>query len=129
MKVCCRTGYLTQDSRLTSQVPYPLRYAAGCYPFENHFLIRLCRRLPVTRFMIFLYQSRGYQADDLRLSLNFICFSHIHFCRNIFAHQDSAIHVYTHTCACPDKAAQMYFSHVSPKPVLGMMNFCKLYKL
>ena len=41
----------------------------------------------------------------------------------MFEYQDSAIHVYAHTCACSDKAAQMYFSHVSPKPVLGMIEF------
>ena len=28
MKVCCQTGYRTQDPWLTSQVPYRLRYAA-----------------------------------------------------------------------------------------------------
>ena len=54
--------------------------------------------------------------------------SHIHFFRNIFAHQDSAIHVYPHTCACPDKAAQMYFGRVSPKPVLGMIKFLQFVK-
>ena len=40
------------------------------------------------------------------------------FFRNIFAHQDSAVNVYVHTCACPNKAAQMYFGRVSLKPVL-----------
>ena len=57
------------------------------------------------------------------LVIKSIRFPHKHFFRNIFGHQDSAIHVYPHTCACPDKAAQMYFGRVSPKPVLGMVEF------
>ena len=28
-----------------------------------------------------------------------------------------------HTCACLGKAAQMYFGHVTPKSVLGMIEF------
>ena len=28
-----------------------------------------------------------------------------------------------YSCACPDKAAQIYFSRVSPKPVFGMIEF------
>ena len=35
----------------------------------------------------------------------------------------SAIHVYAHTCICPDKAAQMYFGRISLEYVLGMINF------
>ena len=42
---------------------------------------------------------------------------------SFLTHQDSVIHVFTHTCACPDKAAHMYFGHVAPKPVLGMTEF------
>ena len=67
-----------------------------------------------------------YQADDLRVSLTSIRFSHIHFFGSIFAYQDSAIHVYGHTCAFPDKTAQMYFGRVSPKAVLGMIEFLQI---
>ena len=92
------------------------------YPFENHFLIRLRRRLPVTRFTMFQQKPHCYQADDMRLSLSLYAFRIYILFRNIFAHQDSAIHVYAHT-ACPDEAAQTYFGRVSPKPVLGMIEF------
>ena len=51
---------------------------------------------------------------------------HIHFFRNIFVHQDSAFHVYAHICACPDKAVQMYFSRVMPKPVEGIIEFLQI---
>ena len=88
------------------------------YPFENHFLMRLRRRLPVTRFTMYWYKPRGYQADDLCLSLSLYAFRIY-----IFPQHFCAIHVYAHTCACPYKAAQMYFGRVSPKPVLGMIEF------
>ena len=63
----------------------------GIILLENHFLIRLRRRLPVTRLTVFWHKPRGNQADDLRLS-----FTHKHFFRNIFAHQDSAIVIFSY---------------------------------
>ena len=35
----------------------------------------------------------------------------------------SAIHVYARTCACPEKAARMYFGRISLEHVLGMIDF------
>ena len=35
--------------------------------------------------------------------------------------KSSAINIYVHTCACPDKAGQMYVGRVSPQPDLGMI--------
>ena len=69
----------------------------GVILLENHFLIRLRRRLPVTRFTMFRYKPRGYQADEMPLSLSQYAFRIYFLFRNIFAHQDSAIHVYAHT--------------------------------
>ena len=68
---------------------------------------------------MFLYKPHGYQADDLRLPFAYTFF----FLQHIRASRDSAIHVYGHTCACPNKAAQMYFGRVSPKTVLGVIEF------
>ena len=95
------------------------------YLFENHFLIRLRGCFPVTRFSMLLYKPRGYQADDLRMSLTTIRFSHIPFSADIFRLRIkfNAVHVYAHTCICPDKAAQMYFGRISLEHVLGMINF------
>ena len=95
------------------------------YLFENHFLIRLRGRFPVTRFSMLLYKPRGYQADDLRMSLTTIRFSHIPFSADVFRLRIkfSAVHVCAHTCICPDKAAQMYFGRISLEHVLGMINF------
>ena len=72
-----------------------------------------------------LYKPRGYQADDLRMSLTSIRFSHIPFSADVFRLRIkfSAVHVYAHTCICPDKAAQMYFDRISLEHVLGMINF------
>ena len=44
-------------------------------------------------------------------------------CLSLSLYAFRAIHVYRHTCACPDKAAQMYFGRISLKPVLGMIEF------
>ena len=52
------------------------------------------------------FSSIPFSADVFRLRINF-----------------SAIHVYAHTCLCPDKAAQMYFDRISLEHVLGMINF------
>ena len=84
------------------------------YPFENYFLVKLRRRLPVTRITMFWYKPRGYQARRKVYTLVAYTF---------FPHWDSAIHVFAHKCACPDKAAQVYFGRVVPKPVLGMIEF------
>ena len=35
----------------------------------------------------------------------------------------STIHVYARTCACPEKAALMYFGRISLEHVLGMIDF------
>ena len=95
------------------------------YLFENHFLIRLRGRFPVTRFSMLLYKPCGYQADDLRMSFTTIRFSHIPFSADVFRLRIkfSAVHVYAHTCIYPDKAAQMYFGRISLEHVLGMINF------
>ena len=69
-------------------------------------------------------KPRGYQADDLRMSLTSIRFSHIPFSYVFWMRiKFSVIHVYAHTCICPDKAAQMYFDRISLEHVLGMINF------
>ena len=49
------------------------------------------------------------------MSLTAILFSHIPFSADVFRLRIkfSAIHVYAHTCICPDKAAQMYFGRIS----------------
>ena len=67
-----------------------------------------------------LILPRGYQADDLRMSITSIRYSHIYFFRGRFGYAPfrlritfSAIRVYAHTCACPDKAAQMYFGSMN----------------
>ena len=59
------------------------------------------------------------------MSLTSIRFSHIPFSADVFrlCIKFSADHVYAHTCICPDKAAQMYFDHISLEHVLGMINF------
>ena len=95
------------------------------YLFENLFLIRLRGRFPVTRFSMLLYKPRGYQADDLRMSLTTIHFSHIPFSADVFRLRIkfSAVHVYVNTCICPDKGLQMYFGRISLEHVLGMINF------
>ena len=51
--------------------------------------------------------------------------SHIPFSADVFQLRIkfSAVHVYAHTCICPDKAAQMYFDRISLEHVLGMINF------
>ena len=62
----------------------------------------------------------GYQADDLRMSLTSIrLFAYIFF-RRRFGYtlfrlriKFSAFRVCAHTCACPDKAAQMYFGSMN----------------
>ena len=90
------------------------------YPFETIFWLD-CADV----FRSQDYKPRGYQADDLRLSLTYAFRIYI-FSRNIFGHQDSAIHVYAHIYAFPDKAAHMYFSRFSPKPVLGMIEFLQI---
>ena len=70
------------------------------------------------------YKPRGYQVDDLRMSLTSIRFSNIPFSADVFwlRIKFSAIHVYAHTCICPDKAAQVYFDRISLEHVLGMIN-------
>ena len=100
------------------------------YPFENPFLIRLCRHFPFTRFTVFWYKPCGYQADNLRTSLTSIHFSHSHFFPQHFGYapfrlpiKSSTIHVYAHRWACPDKAAQMLFRTHVVKPALGMIEF------
>ena len=67
-----------------------------------------------------LILPRGYQADD-----NFcMLFAYIFFCRGFgyapfrLRIKFSAIRVYPHRCACPDRAAQMYF---------GSMNYTCIY--
>ena len=59
------------------------------------------------------------------MSLTTIRFSHIPFSADVFRLRIklSAVHVYAHTCICPDKAAQMYFGRISLEQVLGMINF------
>ena len=59
------------------------------------------------------------------MSLTSIRFSHIPFSADSFRLRIkfSAIHIYAHTCICPDKAAQMYFGRISLEYVLGMINF------
>ena len=59
------------------------------------------------------------------MSLTSIRFSHIPFSADVFRMRIkfSVIHVYAHTCICPDKAAQMYFDRISLEHVLGMINF------
>ena len=59
------------------------------------------------------------------MSLTSIRFSHIPFSADVFRLRIkfSAVHVYGHTCICPDKAAQMYFDRISLEHVLGMINF------
>ena len=59
------------------------------------------------------------------MSLTSIRFSHIPFSADVFRLRIkfSAIHVYAHTCICPNKAAQMYFDGISLEHVLGMINF------
>ena len=59
------------------------------------------------------------------MSLTSIRFSHIPFSADVFRLRIkfSAIHVYAHTCICPDKAAQTYFDRISLEHVLGMINF------
>ena len=54
------------------------------------------------------------------MSITSIRFSHIYFFRRRFGYAPfrlcikfSAIRVYAHTCACPDKAAQMYFGSMN----------------
>ena len=67
-----------------------------------------------------LVLPRGYQADDLRMSMTSVrLFAYI-FYRRRFGYTSfrlrikfSAIRVYAHTCACPDKAAQMYFGSMN----------------
>ena len=56
---------------------------------------------------------------------NCIRFSHIPFSADVFRMRIkfSVIHVYAHTCICPDKAAQMYFDRISLEHVLGMIKF------
>ena len=59
------------------------------------------------------------------MSLTSIHFTHIPFSADVFRLRIkfSALHVYAHTCICPDKAAQMYFGRISLEYVLGMINF------
>ena len=59
------------------------------------------------------------------MSLTTIRFSHIPYSADVFRLRIkfSVSHVYAHTCICPDKAAQMYFGHISLEHVLGMINF------
>ena len=59
------------------------------------------------------------------MSLTSIRFSDIPFSADVFrlCIKFSAIHVYAHTCICPDKAAQMYFGRISLEYVLGVIKF------
>ena len=56
------------------------------------------------------------------MSLTSIRFSHIPFSADVFRLRIkfNVIHVYAHTCICPDK---MYFDRISLEHVLGMINF------
>ena len=56
----------------------------------------------------------------MRMSMTSIrLFAYLFFAQTIWiyliqtAHQYRAIRVYAHTCVCPDKAAQMYFSSMN----------------
>ena len=59
------------------------------------------------------------------MSLTSTRFSHIPFSADVFqlGIKFSAIHVYAHTCICPDKAAQMYFGRILLEHVLGVIDF------
>ena len=59
------------------------------------------------------------------MALTSIRFLHIPFSADVFRLRIkfSTIYVYAHTCICPEKAAQMYFSCISLEHVFGMINF------
>ena len=61
-KVCCQTGYRTQDPWLKSQVPYRLRYATRLkkYEYESCYIIMTCstwlRSIMIIFQMVFKYR-------------------------------------------------------------------------
>ena len=75
--------------------------------FQNPFSDLTAQTFSGNKIYDILILPRGYQADDLHMSLISIHYSHIYFFRQHI--KFSAIHVYGHICACPDKAAQMCF--------------------
>ena len=95
------------------------------YLFENHFLIRLRRRFPVTLIYTTWLSSRRPAHV-----VNFYTLLACSLFRRQFGYAPfrllikfSTIHVYARTCACPEKAALMYFSLISLEHVLGMIDF------
>ena len=59
------------------------------------------------------------------MSLTSIRFSHVPFSADDLDMpiKFSTIHLYARTCACPKKAALMYFGRISLEYVLGMIDF------
>ena len=63
------------------------------------------------------------------MSLTSIRFSHVPFSADDLdmprsdCSSSSALSIYARTCACPEKAALMYFGHISLEYVLGMIDF------
>ena len=88
------------------------------YLSETHFLTRLHRLFQLQDLQCLILPC-GYQADDLCMSMTsirlFIYFFHRRFGYTSFRLRIkfSVIHVYAHTCACTDKAAQMYFGSMN----------------
>ena len=95
------------------------------YLFENHFLIRLRRRFPVTLIQT-TWLSSGQSAHVVNFYTLFACslfFRRFGYAPFRLLIKFSAVHVYARTCACPEKAALMYFGRISLEHVLGMIDF------
>ena len=72
--------------------------------FRNPFSDQTAQTFSSKKIYDVLILPRDYQADDL------YAYSLIYFSAEV---KFSAIRIYAHTCACPDKAAQMYFSSMN----------------
>ena len=80
-KVCCQTGYRTQDPWLTSQVPYRLRYAARLKGEKHTYqLLNIHERRAQARTVITkstaLSQTYGYSDTIIENSSNIYFFYH-----------------------------------------------------
>ena len=90
------------------------RSAIVALSFRNPFSDKSAQTFSSNKIYDVLILPRGYQADDMRMSLTSIFFrirfGYVPFRLRI---KFSAIRVYALTCACSDKAAQMYFGSMN----------------
>ena len=99
------------------------------YTFENHFLIRLRRCLPVTRFRMCLYKPLGYQADDLRASLSPYAYR-LYIFSLTFSRIKTALFMCTRIHVHAPIRLRRYISAASRQNLSWeWLNFCNLYKL